>query len=98
VAPSVAGSLRLHDLRHTFCSILVVLSEDPGVVAEQLGHSDPAFTMKYYRHAMRRDEQSKAELRALVQGIVAVDSASNGTNEGQTVPVENNGHGAHLAY
>ena len=44
-----------HKLRHTFASILFVRGEDPPCVMTQLGHTDPAFTLRVYAHAMRRD-------------------------------------------
>ena len=34
----------------------------------QLGHTDPAFTLRVYAHAMRRDEGDKERLKALVEG------------------------------
>ena len=34
----------------------------------QLGHTDPAFTLRVYGHAMRRDEGDKERLKALVDG------------------------------
>jgi integrase len=55
-----------HKLRHTFASILVALGVDPGSVMDQLGHTDPAFTLRVYRHGMRRDVVSKRALRELV--------------------------------
>jgi integrase len=55
-----------HKLRHTFASLLVALGVDPGSVMDQLGHTDPGFTLRVYRHGMRRDEQSKRALRELV--------------------------------
>jgi hypothetical protein len=33
---------------------------------DQLGHTDPAFTLRVYRHGMRRDAQSKLALSGLV--------------------------------
>ncbi|MGC2373991.1 MAG: site-specific integrase [Solirubrobacteraceae bacterium] len=42
-----------HKLRHTFASILVALGVDPGSVMDQLGHTDPGFTLRVYRHGMR---------------------------------------------
>jgi integrase len=57
-----------HKLRHTFASILVVLGVDPGSVMDQLGHTDPGFTLRVYRHGMRRDGPAKERLRALVGG------------------------------
>ena len=55
-----------HKLRHTFASLLVALGTDPGAVMDQLGHTDAEFTMRVYRHGMRRDPGSKAALAALV--------------------------------
>jgi len=57
-----------HKLRHTFASILVALGVDPGSVMDQLGHTDPGFTLRVYRHGMRRDHTAKDRLRALVGG------------------------------
>lgn len=34
---------------------------------DQLGHADPAFTLRIYRHGMRRDPAAKQRLRALVE-------------------------------
>jgi integrase len=56
-----------HKLRHTFASILVALGVDAGSVMDQLGHADPAFTLRIYRHGMRRDPTAKQRLRALVE-------------------------------
>lgn len=56
-----------HKLRHTFASILVALGVDPGSVMDQLGHADPGFTLRIYRHGMRRDPAAKERLRALVE-------------------------------
>ncbi len=50
-----------HKLRHTFTSILFALGKDPAYVMSQLGHTDAAFTLKVYAHAMRRDD---GDLRA----------------------------------
>lgn len=66
-----------HKLRHTYASLLVALGVDPGSVMDQLGHSDPTFTLRVYRHGMRRDETSKAALRQLV-GLS--DRAEMGSN------------------
>jgi integrase len=59
-----------HKLRHTFASLLVALGTDPGAVMDQLGHTDAAFTLRVYRHGMRRDERSKQALAQLV-GLAA---------------------------
>ncbi|MGO8903992.1 MAG: tyrosine-type recombinase/integrase, partial [Solirubrobacteraceae bacterium] len=67
-----AGSVPLpegltpHKLRHTFASLLVALGTDPGAVMDQLGHTDPAFTLRVYRHGMRRDPEARTALALLV--------------------------------
>jgi integrase len=70
-----------HKLRHTFASILVALGVDPGSVMDQLGHTDPGFTLRVYRHGMRRDGAAKERLRALVGGA---EWAAMGSGEVQT--------------
>jgi Phage integrase family len=63
-----------HKLRHTFASLLVALGTDPGVVIDELGHTDPGFTLRVYRHSMRREQDSREQLTE------ASGSRSIGTN------------------
>jgi integrase len=56
-----------HKLRHTFASILVACGEDPAAVMYQLGHTDPAFTLRVYAHVMRRSTAERKKLQALVR-------------------------------
>jgi integrase len=64
-APLPEG-LTPHKLRHTFASILVALGIDAGSVMDQIGHADPGFTLRVYRHGMKRDRAAKERLRVLV--------------------------------
>jgi integrase len=59
-----------HKLRHTFASILVAIGKDPTYVRQQLGHTDPAFTLRVYSHMMRRSEGERDRLKALVEAHV----------------------------
>ena len=61
-----------HKLRHTFASILVALGNDPAYVMGQIGHTDPAFTLRVYTHMMRRDAGERDRLQALVEGAAKV--------------------------
>ncbi|MGH2891579.1 MAG: tyrosine-type recombinase/integrase, partial [Solirubrobacteraceae bacterium] len=79
--PLPAG-LTPHKLRHTFTSLLTALGEDPGAVMDQLGHTDPAFTFRVYRHAMRRGPAERAALRALVGASTGPDPTVLGANKG----------------
>lgn len=49
----------LHELRHTFASILIAQGENVVLVSHQLGHKDPAVTLKIYAHLF--DEQENVE-------------------------------------
>lgn len=49
-----------------------------------LGHTDPGFTPGVYRHSMRREQESKDQLRGLVgveiPGTDSVSGTVSGTN------------------
>jgi acyl-CoA reductase-like NAD-dependent aldehyde dehydrogenase len=49
-------------------SVLYALGEPPTVVMEEAGHTDAKLALRIYARAMRRSEDEKAELRALVNG------------------------------
>jgi integrase len=57
-----------HKLRHTYASVLIALGRDPRYVMEQLGHTDPKFTLRVYAHAMRFSEEDRARLKAFAEG------------------------------
>jgi integrase len=57
-----------HQLRHTYASVLFALGRDPRYVMEQLGHTDPKFTLRVYAHAMRFSEEARVRLKAFVEG------------------------------
>jgi integrase len=57
-----------HSLRRTFASVLYALGEDPGIVMDEMGHTDPALALRVYRQTMRRGEDEKRRLRTLVDG------------------------------
>jgi len=42
--------IRLHDLRHTFASLLLTQKETPVYVKEQMGHSSIQITVDIYGH------------------------------------------------
>jgi len=49
---------RLHDMRHLHISLLVKQGFDPRAVADRVGQTDPAFTLRRYSHMF--DEQRSA--------------------------------------
>jgi hypothetical protein len=50
--------------------VLYALGEDPGVVMDERGHTDPALALRVYRQAMRRGEEEKLALRELGDGPI----------------------------
>jgi integrase len=66
--PPLPERITPHSLRRTFASILYAIGEDPGVVMDEMGHTDPGLALRVYRQAMRRGEGDKASLRVLVDG------------------------------
>jgi integrase len=43
--------IRFHDLRHTFCTLMLELGVNPKVVSEMAGHAGVAITLDLYSHA-----------------------------------------------
>lgn len=70
-----------HKLRHTFASLMLAHDPDPTNAMTQMGHTDPAFTIRVYTHLMRRSPEERARLTALIEGVVW---APIGTSEGET--------------
>lgn len=52
--------VRLHDLRHLHVSLLVKQGFDPRTIADRVGHTDPAFTMRRYAHMFEEQRQAAA--------------------------------------
>ena len=52
VARSGLPRIRLHDLRHTHATILLITGTPVKVVSERLGHTNPAFTQTVYQHVI----------------------------------------------
>jgi hypothetical protein len=65
-----------HRLRHTFASVLIACGDDPIVVMGQLGHTDPAFTLRTYAHLMSRAPGERERLKALVDGERVIATAA----------------------
>ncbi|WP_438447108.1 site-specific integrase [Gorillibacterium sp. sgz5001074] len=59
--------IRLHDLRHTFASILYDAGVDLKAISEALGHSDLGTTNKIYTH--RFDKTHKKTISAMSQAL-----------------------------
>ncbi len=75
-APIGAG-LTPRSLRRTFASLLYALGHDPVYVMQQMGHTDPKLALRIYAQAMRRGDDEKAALEALVGGAHWAEMGAN---------------------
>ena len=66
--PPLPDKLTPRSLRRTFASLLYALGEPPPVVMAEMGHTHPALALHVYAQAMRRGEDERTALRALVEG------------------------------
>jgi len=74
-------TLTPHSLRRTFASLLYAIGEDPGVVMDEMGHTDPGLALRIYRQSMRRDEGEKELSRALIDGGLITSDHSEARSE-----------------
>jgi len=44
--------IRVHDLRHTYGSLLLARGAPLELVSERLGHANPSITLNIYRHLL----------------------------------------------
>ena len=66
---------RLHDLRHVHATHLLLAGVPVHVVAECLGHSDPAITLRVYAHVLRQHAAGVADVFA--EAIAPGDDATS---------------------
>ena len=69
----------MHDLRHTFASLLIAGKADVKYVSRQLGHSDAGFTLRTYTHLFDKTAHAE-ETRQLLEdghGNILVTMASS---------------------
>jgi integrase len=56
--------IRLHDLRHTHATVLLLAGVPVHVVSQRLGHANPTVTLTVYAHVMPGNQRDAAELFA----------------------------------
>lgn len=79
----IPAGTTLHDLRHTYASLLIRHGESVKVVQKRLGHSSAAVTLDTYSH-LWPDSDSTTRL-AVEQGLGSIlQGTSQGTPHGET--------------
>jgi integrase len=56
--------IRLHDLRHTHATALLLAGVPAHVVSQRLGHASPVITLSIYAHVMPGSQRQAGELFA----------------------------------
>jgi integrase len=67
VIESGLPTIRLHDLRHTHASHLILSGANPRIVQERLGHADVIITLNTYSHLLPTSQ--KSALDSLVRSV-----------------------------
>jgi hypothetical protein len=69
---------RLHDLRHVHATMLLTAGVPVHVVAERLGHADPAITLRVYAHVIRKSADGvAATFAAAVSAEIEVEDQAD---------------------
>lgn len=75
-----------HSLRRLYASLRFALGDDPVYVANQLGHTEPGFSMRVYASAVRR--RARLTGVALREFDAALEWAAMGSGELDSVDSE----------
>src|SRR5262249_27905788 len=67
--------IRVHDLRHTAATLMLLSSVNPKVVSERLGHANIAITLQTYSHVLPTMQQDAA---ATLDTLLRVNAAGAG--------------------
>jgi len=71
--------IRLHDLRHTHATLLLLAGKPPHVVSQRLGHTSPVITMTIYAHVMPGNQKDAADTFARLLDEAGDDAAEGGS-------------------
>jgi integrase len=68
VAAGIPREARIHDIRHTHATQLLILGVNVKVVSERLGHADVATTMRTYAHVLPHMQQTAVDASVTLIG------------------------------
>ena len=54
------SKIRFHDLRHMHVSLLNKAGVNTRTIADRIGHTDPAFTLRRYAHVFEEQREAAA--------------------------------------
>jgi integrase len=77
----IGDNIGLHGLRRTYASLRSAVGDDVAYTSEQLGHTDPVFSLRVYTHAVKRRQRLEGtELEQFTRAIEWAEWARMGTN------------------
>ena len=75
----------MHQLRHHYASILLSGGVDVGPLSEYLGHHDPGFTLRVYRHLIPNDaDNARRAVEAALKAARIEDHGPSTAREGES--------------
>ena len=83
-AAGLPDSIRTYDLRHSHASLLIDMGANVLAVAQRMGHSDPAVTLREYGHLF---EGVQAHLTEQLDGL-RMATAGNSPSKASIVPMK----------
>lgn len=90
--------LRLHDLRHTFASLLIAEGADVVFVSRKLGHASVKTTLDVYaylfdaaKHGQRARDSLESAFGKIVKAIVGMGGNSPGLSQGPKITSSSQG-------
>jgi len=78
-------NVRLHDLRHTFASLMLLRGAKPKLISEALGHSSVVFTIDVYSHIIEGMQQDAMML--LDEVLPKAKNGVSGKNNAKLTPL-----------
>ncbi len=75
-AAGLPETFRTYDLRHSHASVMIDLGVNLLALAQRMGHSDPAMTLRLYGHLF---EGTQVELSEKIDELRAVTEPADGT-------------------
>ncbi len=73
--------MRTYDLRHSHASMLIDLGANPLELAQRMGHTDPAVTLRVYGHLFDGAQEK------LTDQLDALREHAKTTGDGTVVPI-----------
>lgn len=86
IEKAAVRKIRLHDLRHTHASHLLLAGVHPQVVSERLSHASVAFTLRTYSHLLPTLQEGAADMNNRARGTKRGTNATHSQKSAKKKP------------